>query len=387
MIKINEIANEKPTVTEISPLNLVKLDNIFSGSKVKCEDKNVSQFIEINCDILQKKILRIIFSDIKGTDTELRPVTVTFGQLLDLLNIRKDGRNYERVKEAVFQLARILSCIHNIPVGKEDTYQKTNGALDVIPIFKFVRADYESRYVTFGISDYLKPYLLDLDKKYFYYKLGNVLNLKRTYSISLYEWLKSHQGQGSFVAKVETIQSVLFGDKIPKTYLDKRDFFDKVIFPSINEINTNTDINVSFEKNYTSAQHHYSTITFNVKQKSDEEFNKIKKEIWNVKDEDLATDEGKIKQAEELKKTQTEQEAFKEDFDRSLDIIANHKKKKELYPEMNAFTVSHILPDELANSLSSYEKDAYRAVMSGRADYEDQMIYAGIMEKLNNLNM
>ena len=53
---------------------------------------------------------------------------------------------------------------------------------------------------------------------------------------------------------------------------------------------------------------------------------------------------------------------------------------------MNAFTVSHMLPDELANSLSSYEKDAYRAVMSGRADYEDQMIYAGIMEKLNNLN-
>ena len=54
--------------------------------------------------------------------------------------------------------------------------------------------------------------------------------------------------------------------------------------------------------------------------------------------------------------------------------------EKKLKYEQNKHKISHI-------TLSSYEKDAYRAVMSGRADYEDQMIYAGIMEKLNNLNM
>ena len=262
---MKEIEKIKSSAINVSLSNTVKLDNLFAGDMVWYK-KGAFRYMEMNCDNLQKKIIRIVFSEIKRSDTEFKSVTIAFLELLKVIGLTPNGKDYNKMSKAISQLSEVSAVIHTVPTKNEMTHTALDDVAETIPIFDSVEVN--GRYITFLVSSSLKPSLIDLRvKKSFSYKLENVLSLRKKYSISLYELFKSHQKQGTFVIKVESLFSVLFGDEIPKTYRDKRDFIDKVIYPSINEINENTDINVSFERDYTSANHHYSTITFHIQKK------------------------------------------------------------------------------------------------------------------------
>ena len=241
---MKEIEKIKSSAINVSLSNTVKLDNLFAGDMVWYK-KGAFQYMEMNCDNLQKKIIRIVFSEIKRSDTEFKPVTIAFLELLKMIGLAPNGKNYNKMSKAISQLSEVSAVIHTVPTKNEITHTALDDVAETISVFDSVEVN--GRYITFLVSSSLKPYLIDLrDKKSFSYKLENVLGLRKKYSISLYELFKSHQKQGTFVIKVESLFSVLFGDEIPKdVYVDG----DKKAF-SVTNIRTYTygDAKPSFEK-------------------------------------------------------------------------------------------------------------------------------------------
>lgn len=100
-------------------------------------------------------------------------------------------------------------------------------------------------YVELEFSRKLIPYLVDLKKKFTAYQLGNILQLKGIYSIRLYELLKQYESLKRRVFEVDELKRLLM---IPanSSYKDFGLFRTNVIKPALAEINSKTDIRVTF---------------------------------------------------------------------------------------------------------------------------------------------
>jgi plasmid replication initiation protein len=85
-----------------------------------------------------------------------------------------------------------------------------------------------------------KPLLLELQKNFTYYELGNVIKLS-VYSVRIYELLKQYEYIGERALVIEEIKKML---GIEKEYPLYANFYQKVIKPSLVEINKHTDLEV-----------------------------------------------------------------------------------------------------------------------------------------------
>ncbi len=109
----------------------------------------------------------------------------------------------------------------------------------------------QQEYVDVSIDKDIKPYLLDIKKKfdpsttrYTSYDLRNVIKLK-PYGTRIYELLKQFEFKGFRTIKVEDLKDMF---EITNEYPRFSNFYQKVIKESINAINKHTDLNVPLDK-------------------------------------------------------------------------------------------------------------------------------------------
>jgi plasmid replication initiation protein len=76
------------------------------------------------------------------------------------------------------------------------------------------------------------------------YKKEVVLRLKKDYSLDLYHLAKKHQAMGGFQISLDDLFQQL---ELPESYKRIGNLKDRVIKPSLDEINRNTDIDLSYE--------------------------------------------------------------------------------------------------------------------------------------------
>ncbi|HDR7383803.1 TPA: replication initiation protein [Bacillus toyonensis] len=91
----------------------------------------------------------------------------------------------------------------------------------------------------------LKPFLLELSSKFTSYRLANVVKLKSTYSIRIYELLKQYEHIKERTISLENLRYYL--DAID-TYPNYANFKQRVLKPSQKELNQKTDISFEFEE-------------------------------------------------------------------------------------------------------------------------------------------
>ena len=131
---------------------------------------------------LSLKFITTLIAGIKKSDGQNKEYFFKikdFGELLGLK--RKDL--HKAIKEAVKELLDKPLCI---PIGKgndKDSFLMLNWISS---------AEYKTGegILLFQISPKLRPYLLDAKEKYLKYKLVNILSLKSSYTIRMYEILK-----------------------------------------------------------------------------------------------------------------------------------------------------------------------------------------------------
>ena len=101
-------------------------------------------------------------------------------------------------------------------------------------------------YVELEFSPKMRPYLLQL-KQYTLYNLRDVMRLKASYSVRIYELLKQYQKlRGDRYFEIVDLKETLGID--PSRYKLYGDFKRRIIQPSIKELNNKTDMTVRIEE-------------------------------------------------------------------------------------------------------------------------------------------
>lgn len=145
------------------------------------------------------------------------------------------GKNYADVKATLKHL-RDRSMWLTLPDGSET----------LVAWLAKVTTNKKSGIARIKLDEDLVPYLFDLGQKFTQYQLYNILAMKSSFSVRLYELMKSYAYQKTKTFDVDELKRLLMIDGL-KTYDNFNNFRTKVLDKARDEINDLTDITVYFE--------------------------------------------------------------------------------------------------------------------------------------------
>ena len=164
-------------------------------------------------------------------DTEFKEVTLTRQEFCSDTNLYNDYRN---VKSICQKLLKQVYEIEHIDEGKR-IYQG-------FTIYQRFIYDEKKQEVRFKFNDDMRPYLLELTKKFTKYQIKNIINMTSKYSIRTYQLLKDLRD----VKRHIEFELEDFCDKleVPKSKRKWGDFQLDIMQTAIKEINELTDIRI-----------------------------------------------------------------------------------------------------------------------------------------------
>lgn len=179
----------------------------------------------------EQRVIIFLASLIRKDDEDFRLYKIKTKDFAEIVQIK----NKDIYKELQLITAKLKS--------RELTIIKENGL--PLQMNWLASADYYKGYIELELSVKLKPYLLQLKEHFTKYQLKNIIGLKSSYAIRIYEILKSHQYKGEVYFKLEDLKAVL---GIPKSKYSKyTNFRIKILEKSKEELNEKSDITFNFE--------------------------------------------------------------------------------------------------------------------------------------------
>lgn len=217
------------------------------------EKSNVLNEIRGNNMSLQElRFFSIYLAKINARDVSTRRVCFP---LSDFQKIMEFGRL--NIKQLQTSTNKLLCKVVNVPNEK--------GGYTGFTIFKRVRVfkdDSEKWCVEIDASDDALPLLFDLKKNYFKYKLWNILRLKSSNQLRMYELLKQHERSRSFEIKVSELREYLYIP--PDKYNRLLDFKKRVLDSCQQALAENTDICFTYERGKVGNRGKWLTIVFHI---------------------------------------------------------------------------------------------------------------------------
>lgn len=192
----------------------------------------------------EQRLILLLASTIQKNDTDFNTYEIRVSDFAEMFNLKTDKSLYEKVEKISEEL-----------LGKK-LYLKNNGKdFEATVWLSYVKYTRGEGVITLRFDESLKPYLLQLNKRFTQYKLNTVMSFKSSYSIRLYElllkdvWIPKKENKTSF-EKVFTIEEYrgflgIEKEKYP-IFADLRKW---VIEPTVKEISDQTDLNI-FEVRY-----------------------------------------------------------------------------------------------------------------------------------------
>lgn len=147
------------------------------------------------------------------------------------------GKNYADVKATLKRLRD-----RSMWLTLEDGSETTVAWLDRVTTNK------KSGIAKIRIDDRIAPNLFDLGQRFTQYQLYNILAMRSSFSVRLYELLKSYliKESTSKTFDIVALKKLLMVEDV-KSYDNFKDFRKKVLEKAQEEINELTDINIYFE--------------------------------------------------------------------------------------------------------------------------------------------
>lgn len=184
------------------------------------------------------------------------------------------GASYRKVKNDLEKIQSECFCYND---GKK---------IVSLPIFREVNITNQSGVVEVVLNWELRPYFYQLRTNYTQYLLSNVLKLSHKHSIELYEYFKSYEyahEKTHFVVK-KSINDIKFKINVlnKNEYSTFTQLNKKILKPAVEEINANTDINVTLSPVRTGRS--VTHVNIYVKQKEEKQGNHNTKHIDFLED-------------------------------------------------------------------------------------------------------
>ncbi|PGP18670.1 initiator RepB protein [Bacillus cereus] len=200
--------------------------------------------------LLEQKLIITVASRINKNDAADTTYRVNIKEFCDLMGVKTTNK-YSELKKITFELMRKVFQI------------KLNEKTLQVAWFSAVIYNDREGSVDFQFSSFIKDYLFELQKNFTTYQLRNVVGLKKTYSIRLYEILKRH----TFPIKEKTFNleelKKMLG--VEGEYDLYGNFKARVLKPAQKELKEKTDI--SFEYTEIKKARKVESIHFIINQK------------------------------------------------------------------------------------------------------------------------
>lgn len=180
----------------------------------------------------EQKLVLYLISKVQPDDGDFAYYEVSFKDLCLLLNIEKNGANYDRFRT-------VIETLHNKPFWIENE----NGESVMCSWIPKAILSKDKMTVKIRLDADLRPYLLHLKSAYTKYELSNILVMNSKYSIRMYELLKSYAHLGGFEITIAELKDMLQTAK----YKEYKAFRINVIDKALKEIDEYTDLNITYE--------------------------------------------------------------------------------------------------------------------------------------------
>jgi len=185
------------------------------------------------------KFLSTIIANLRRSDEINEEYILRVADFKELTG-QKTKRIYELIEEA---LEDLLKNPLKIPLNKEHTkFLMTNWVSSAV---------YDTGQVSFMIDKRLKPFLIEIKEKFLKYRLENILSLRSSYSIRLYEilkdWLEMYSRYGNKAEKIIKLDDFRDILEIPKSYRFN-DIKRQILEKAKAELTEHTDIIFDYEE-------------------------------------------------------------------------------------------------------------------------------------------
>lgn len=236
----NRIYDEYTQISDLRHYKVVKSNDLIQKSR-------------FYLSLQEQKIVLYLISKIKPEDLELKEQYFEIRNFCKVCGLDNDnGANYKYIKQTLKGLRD-----KSIWVTLENGSETTLGWIDKITINR------NSGIIAIKIDAMMKPYLLQLQKQFTQYELFYTLAMRSQYSIRLYELLKSYEYKRRVIFDMDELKHLLFADN----YVRFPDFKRKVLDISMREINSLSDLSVTYE--IIKVGRKYGKIEFSISLKKD----------------------------------------------------------------------------------------------------------------------
>lgn len=198
---------------------------------VKQDYKLVNARYDLNLN--EMKIILNAISEINADDEDFHKYKIKLKDISQELHNQSLARSYTRIKNFCEDLLK-----------KPLSIPRDRGGFLVVNWFASLEYFPGIAEIEYEISPKLKPYLLELKERFVKYNLKNILPLKSTYSIRIYQLLKEYEKLQKRTFAVDELTNIL---QIPKSYL-YADFKRKVLKVAERELKEHCDIYFSFDE-------------------------------------------------------------------------------------------------------------------------------------------
>ena len=203
------------------------------------EDNLVYQsnnLINANYDMtaLEQKILLINISIINKKDTDFGLNVFRIKDLSDLLQCSPELLYRDLPKLSKKIISKVV-----------EVYNSEKDELEQFNIIHYAKYKNKKGIVEFEINPRAKPYLLQLESFFSSFELKNALRLVGKYSIRLYQITKASLYKKEMYIPLDEFKNTL--KLTQKSYDRFNNITNKILNPSIKEINERTDIELEYE--------------------------------------------------------------------------------------------------------------------------------------------
>ncbi|MBY0123299.1 replication initiation protein [Bacillus sp. S/N-304-OC-R1] len=209
----------KIELVETRPSNLVTKSNMLIEANYKL-------------GVVEQKIILCLASNIQPTDSDFKTYTLPIKEFTKLLGLKGTPKYTElrqttrELMQKVFEV-RINKKVIQVAWLSYVAYNETEGTIDI------------------RFDPFLRPYLLELKKEFTSYKLENVVKLKSSYAIRIYELLKQYEKLQERTFPLHTLRKMLGAEDIYPAY---GNFKQRVLVPAQKELKKKTDISFEIEE-------------------------------------------------------------------------------------------------------------------------------------------
>jgi plasmid replication initiation protein len=211
---------------------------MFTTEVIKTNTKNLvtksNMLIEANykLGVVEQKIILYLASNIHSKDSDFKTYTLPikeFNKLLGLKGTPKYTELRQITKELMHKVfeVRIDKKVIQVSWLSYVAYNENDGTIDI------------------RFDPFLRPYLLELKREFTSYRLENVVKLKSSYAIRIYEFLKQYEKLHERTFSLIDLRKMLGAEDVYPAY---GNFKQRVIVPAQEELKKKTDISFEIEE-------------------------------------------------------------------------------------------------------------------------------------------